>query len=494
MTLVDRMVCTSCQQTSVTAKSTSNSALLYVSKIVEAAKILGEKPLDELIGATLQEDSMPCPSCHKQAVVRKKLKALPSVYAMSVVWPSSRPQRELLNDFFNTISMQICMDNIIELDSAPGVKAEPTQATSNAAEKFPPSSSSTSAPSVTPETISQPTNGGKKHSRTNSSQSSSSSSSTSAKKAPVKLSSNYRLRGMILYYGKHYTACFYHASIKQWLRFDDAHVDPVGQYWHEVHDWCLQSRLQPSMLFFEREDLASKYYEPVPEDAIPRPLKIRTPSFVASPTGSPEPQSPPPPECPRLEGPVHKKSKNKWQSFWARISDWTLTFYSRPQMSYVLALGRYKTSRLDPPVLSIPIDTIQSVEHDKEPHNFNKLPYYLSIVARSEGAATSVTYNLFVDNEGPFVQWLSALTQAVDLVKATKPSSMRRSLIYDNELLAQFSTNESNNALNFAPDASAEDLQRIAEMENGSPRDHNSDDETTILPAGPSANRAHPPN
>jgi len=61
----------------------------------------------------------------------------------------------------------------------------------------------------------------------------------------------YKLRGMICYYGKHYTAYFYIPSLQRWYVFDDITVRPVGVEWADIQERCLKGRLQPSVLFYE---------------------------------------------------------------------------------------------------------------------------------------------------------------------------------------------------------------------------------------------------
>jgi hypothetical protein len=397
--------------------------LLYVSKIVEAAQVLGEKPFDQLIGAANQQDTQPCSKCNKEALIMRRMATVPSVYALSLVWPSSRPSRRLMNDFFNTISMEIDLKNVSELDLGDKEKQN-------------------------------------------------------------KLKTTFHLRGMILYYGRHYTACFYHDSIQRWLRFDDTRVDPVGRYWHEVHDWCVQSRFQPSVLFYEREEEGQVYYQATTQDVIPRPLKTRIPSLIPSPE---------PVEilCPNLQGPIFKKNKKKqWIRMWAKLSDWALAFYSQPQMSYVVTQQRWAQCRRDPPILILPIATLQEVKQDTASHNFNKSPTYLLVTALSDGETAAESYNIFIEHEAPFVQWLSALNQAMDLLKRNQTLTRTKSFIIDNEVHlssdSQTSSSireDSKTALQFAPDASVEDLRRIAEMESGSPRTNgeDSDEATTVL-------------
>lgn len=466
-------MCSACHEAKEQPKITSNTSLLYVTKLLEVAVALGEKPFDVLIGAILQQDTLACPKCTQQACVTRRFQALPAVYTLSLVWPSSRPRRTFLNDFFNAVSMQIDLRSICALD---------------------------------------------------------------LKDANAK-TSNYNFRGMILYYGRHYTAVFYHSSMQRWLRFDDTRVDPIGRYWHEVTDWCVQSRFQPSMLFYERETPDQDYYEPVPQDVIPRPLP-ETPKMDAPDETKIELV------CPRLEGPVYRKSKKQWILQWAKLHEWTLGFFEKPQQAYVPHLGRYEVCRRDPPVLEIPVASIQLVEQDRTSHNFSRKPFYINIVATNDMAAPitagesatassqvagsiPLEYTLFVENEGPYARWISALSAASDILKRAQKQQEenersakrdgeqtsngdappRRKKIVDNEdyfnrdtptpsdyqstpssssstanttslasavgvngappHLPYFSNGtEGSSALAFAPNASLEDLRRIAEMES----------------------------
>ncbi len=65
----------------------------------------------------------------------------------------------------------------------------------------------------------------------------------------------YTLRGMITYYGKHYSAYFYCRSRNQWLCFDDAKIKIVGNTWDDVIENCCHAHWQPSVLFYEQKSL-----------------------------------------------------------------------------------------------------------------------------------------------------------------------------------------------------------------------------------------------
>jgi hypothetical protein len=442
--MVDRIICSSCSHSEDRPATTANTYLLYVAKVLEAAHALGEKPFDTLIGATNQQDTISCPKCSKEAVIAKRLKSLPATYTVSLVWDSSKPRRTTLNDLFNAVSMEIDLKNICAVD-VKGIKSKTTK---------------------------------------------------------------YRFLGMILYYGRHYTAVFYHPSMKRWLRFDDSRVDPVGRYWHEVTDWCVQSRFQPSVLFYEREIATQTYYEASPEDIVPRLLKIQSPNRSDSAGfGSPGSASSSlagvlDPVCPSLEGPVYKKNKKQWIPHWLKLNEWTLSFFDRPQKKFAVQYNKWVQVRRDPPILVLPVASIQSAEQDPASHNFSKKPLYMKIMAVSDDSATqtAMEYTLFIEYEAPFVQWLSALNQATEILSKTQKNSGRtKSIIIDNAI---YSTSEATggnsstfgtadaSALEFAPNASLDDLRRIAEMESGSPRgeplsDEEEDQKITILHGHP---------
>jgi hypothetical protein len=460
--MVERVVCSICDHTEDKPALATNTHLLIVSKVVEAAAALGEKPFDELIGASFQGDSLPCPKCKEEALITKRFKSLPAVYTLSLVWPTSRPRRTFLNDFFNTISMEIDLRNLCSIDM----------------------------------------------------------------KGAKKQTSKYRLRGMILYYGRHYTAVFYHASLGRWLRFDDSRVDPVARHWHELTDWCVQSRFQPSVLFYERENVGSKtdFYDPVPQDVIPRPLREPAPA----PAFDPQIPAELAPKCPALEGPVYRKNKKQWTYQWAKLHDWTLSFYSKAQKAYSSAHGRWVQTRRDAAILVLPIGSLASVEMDTRTHNFSRKPFYMKIsvssdtassdsasgTAQTPGAVAAPTpaeeYILYVEQEAPFVQWISALNRASELLQQMKNTDKdvirRRSRFIDNDFdtpsygaltggTSSIPLDEARSALEFAPNASLDDLARIAQMESGSPRDEDpsssEDEKTTIL--HPAAATAQPP-
>jgi ubiquitin C-terminal hydrolase len=62
----------------------------------------------------------------------------------------------------------------------------------------------------------------------------------------------YRLRSLVCYYGAHYFAFVLLPDRCEWVAIDDARVSPVGS-WQDVRAKCERGRVQPSMLFFEKQ-------------------------------------------------------------------------------------------------------------------------------------------------------------------------------------------------------------------------------------------------
>jgi hypothetical protein len=62
----------------------------------------------------------------------------------------------------------------------------------------------------------------------------------------------YRLRSLVGYYGAHYFAFVLMPEQQAWVVIDDARATRVGS-WADVRRKCELGRVQPSMLFFERQ-------------------------------------------------------------------------------------------------------------------------------------------------------------------------------------------------------------------------------------------------
>ena len=68
------------------------------------------------------------------------------------------------------------------------------------------------------------------------------------------IDSQYILRGLVTFYGRHYTAYFYSERYDSWYQFDDAKIVKVGN-WTDVEKKCIKGRLQPILLFYEKKEI-----------------------------------------------------------------------------------------------------------------------------------------------------------------------------------------------------------------------------------------------
>jgi ubiquitin C-terminal hydrolase len=60
----------------------------------------------------------------------------------------------------------------------------------------------------------------------------------------------YRLRAMVCYYGRHYSAFVHLPQLSRWVTFDDSSAGSIGS-WSDVRQRCESGRVQPSVLFYE---------------------------------------------------------------------------------------------------------------------------------------------------------------------------------------------------------------------------------------------------
>jgi hypothetical protein len=65
----------------------------------------------------------------------------------------------------------------------------------------------------------------------------------------------YSLRALVCYSRSHYCAFAFSDDLGRWLLLDDANVSAVGG-WAEVGADVVSRRLQPSLLFYERQQPA----------------------------------------------------------------------------------------------------------------------------------------------------------------------------------------------------------------------------------------------
>lgn len=64
----------------------------------------------------------------------------------------------------------------------------------------------------------------------------------------------YVFKGMVCFYGRHYVSFFYSSRSQQWYLFDDSKVKAIGS-WEAVYNRILKGSYQPTLLFWEKEDL-----------------------------------------------------------------------------------------------------------------------------------------------------------------------------------------------------------------------------------------------
>ena len=65
---------------------------------------------------------------------------------------------------------------------------------------------------------------------------------------------SYVMRGMIVYYGRHYWAYFYSQKFDAWFQFDDAKITRVGNF-TDVVEKCVRAKAIPRTIFMERQDI-----------------------------------------------------------------------------------------------------------------------------------------------------------------------------------------------------------------------------------------------
>ncbi|OQR99160.1 inactive ubiquitin carboxyl-terminal hydrolase [Thraustotheca clavata] len=94
----------------------------------------------------------------------------------------------------------------------------------------------------------------------------------------------YLFRGMVCYYGKHYVSFFQsQSSDEQWYLFDDVNVRTIGT-WDEVRKRIEKGCYQPTILFWEKENLKYEQLEELAEQVHQRSSRA---SSIQSPINSP---------------------------------------------------------------------------------------------------------------------------------------------------------------------------------------------------------------
>lgn len=64
----------------------------------------------------------------------------------------------------------------------------------------------------------------------------------------------YVMRGLVVYYGKHYWAYFFSQKFDTWFQFNDAQISRIGNF-SDVISKTVQAKAIPRTVFFERQDL-----------------------------------------------------------------------------------------------------------------------------------------------------------------------------------------------------------------------------------------------
>ena len=71
------------------------------------------------------------------------------------------------------------------------------------------------------------------------------------KGVPTSSHARFLLKSIICYFGHHYQVYALSEELEQWLLFDDTNIQLIGD-WQDVKARIRHSRLQPSVLFYER--------------------------------------------------------------------------------------------------------------------------------------------------------------------------------------------------------------------------------------------------
>ena len=64
----------------------------------------------------------------------------------------------------------------------------------------------------------------------------------------------YVVRGLIVYYGKHYWAYFYSQKFDTWFQFDDEHISRIGNF-QDVIEKVVRAKAIPRTVFLEKQDI-----------------------------------------------------------------------------------------------------------------------------------------------------------------------------------------------------------------------------------------------
>eukprot|EP01119_Soliformovum_irregulare_P008684 TRINITY_DN21784_c0_g1_i1.p1 TRINITY_DN21784_c0_g1~~TRINITY_DN21784_c0_g1_i1.p1 ORF type:complete len:543 (-),score=119.88 TRINITY_DN21784_c0_g1_i1:8-1636(-) len=193
---VEQVRCEACGTSSAARASLLHTAIAYAVTLREAYVKDPNASFCKLLNMASEEKRL-CPDkeCGNLCSLSHYVQSLPTVFSVGIVWDSAEPTVPEIDMILRMISSRINLNNVFLMGN----------------------------PHTNPK--------GKKPRDPN----------------------YYKFRGMICYYGKHYTAYFYNHKSTQWYVYDDTQVKPVATEWPSVRDRCLRGRLQPNIVFYERE-------------------------------------------------------------------------------------------------------------------------------------------------------------------------------------------------------------------------------------------------
>ncbi|ETV83195.1 hypothetical protein, variant [Aphanomyces astaci] len=194
--IYDRNVCQSCHH----ASSWELCSNLVFSIYATAALSLQQTDMGSMLKHlpdAINGDLGTChvDTCNGKLATERVIHRFPPVFAMSLLWSSNSPPKEDIQALLSTISDTLDLSEAFQVD---GEAAKMTQVMHG-------------------------------------------------------IRCQYRFKGFVCYYGKHYFAFFFSTAHQRWLLFDDNKVTDIGK-WTAVVDHCVKGRYQPVLLFYEIPD------------------------------------------------------------------------------------------------------------------------------------------------------------------------------------------------------------------------------------------------
>ena len=226
MELKEQLVCNACGHRGDPICSQVFNVYAYTMGVLEIARTHPTLNFGQsLRQIDLQERTCSNSDCGKQASVCHFIHNPPTIFSIGVVWDTDQPTSENIQKFLDRMDTTIKLEDIFSQVVVDSNKAEPV--------------------------------------------------------AP------YALRGLMCYYGQHYSAFFFHEKTKNWFSFDDTSVRPISVDFLQVKEKCVKGKLQPSVLFYERAPTSPPLQPALHQDTAPSkignsslPLKSRKGSKV----------------------------------------------------------------------------------------------------------------------------------------------------------------------------------------------------------------------